>query len=92
MSVRYARPALADLDAIVSHISLDNPAAARAVRERIEAVVTLLSRFPYVGRVSDEQGVRVLIVPNYPYRVFYRVYDDLGVVILRVLHAAQERH
>lgn len=91
MSVRYARPALADLDGIVAYISQDNPAAARAVRERIEAMVTLLSSFPHMGRVSDHPGVRVLTIPDYPYRVFYRVYDDHGVVILRVLHAARER-
>ena len=78
MTVRYTRSALADLDAIVTYIAEDNPAAAHAVRERTELMADQLSRFPYMGRDSDEPDVRVLTIPHYPYRVFYKVYDNKG--------------
>lgn len=89
MIVRFARPALADLDAIVAYIAEDDTAAAAAVRERIEASVKRLAHFPQMGRVTDEPGVRMLTIPQFPYRVFYRVYDE-EVIILRVLHAARK--
>jgi plasmid stabilization system protein ParE len=72
MKVRYSRRALTQLDQIFSYIAKDNPAAASAVVERIDALATLLGRYPTMGRPTDKEGVRVMGVRRHPYLVFYK--------------------
>ena len=55
MKVRYSRRALTQLDQIFSHIAKDNPAAAAAVLNRIEALAALLGRYPTMGRTTDKE-------------------------------------
>ena len=40
--------------------------------------------------MTDIPGVRRLVVTNYPYVVYYEVVDG-EVIVLTVLHSAQER-
>ncbi len=91
MSVRYTARALAQLAKIFDYIALDNPHAAREVQSKIKASIESLTSFPFVGLATDRPGVRVLTITRYPYRVFYRVHDDNEVLILRILHAAQDQ-
>jgi addiction module RelE/StbE family toxin len=90
MKVRYSRRALTQLDQIFSYIAKDNPAAASAVVERIDALATLLGRYPTMGRPTDKEGVRVMGVRRHPYLVFYKILPDRDEVrILRVRHMAR---
>jgi len=66
-----------------------NPDGAYKVHSEIKTAISRLEAFPFIGRVTDRPGVRVLAVVRYPYKVFYRVYDDGDVLILRVMHTAQ---
>ena len=60
--------------------------------ERIEALTVLLKEFPFVGHVTDEEGVRVLSVVRYPFLLFYAIDDAAGeLVILHVRHTAQQQ-
>jgi toxin ParE1/3/4 len=73
-----------------AYIARDNPAAARAVTERIiEVVESLLSFSPRIGREGRIKGTRELVVSRTPYIVVYSVGTD-GVYILAVLHHAQD--
>ena len=65
MKVRYSRRALTQLDQIFSYIAKDNPAAASAVVDRIEALAVLLGRYPTIGRPTDKEDVRVMGVRRY---------------------------
>lgn len=90
MKVRFTRPALADLEAIHSHIAQENGdtvIASRVVYRLIERAQTL-REMPLRGRETDEPGVRVLIVPRLRFLVFYTVEDDV-VLITHIRHSAR---
>ena len=74
--------------AIVDYISDDNPEAAQALKDDIEAKVSRLRQNPRLYRVGRVNGTREMIVRS-NYLVVYA--EDLHTVtILRVLHAAQQ--
>ena len=83
------RPAArADLLAILDYISDDNPEAAERLINEIEVKVSRLPRRPGLFRRGRVAGTREMVVrPNY--LVIY-TEDEQAVVILRVLHAAQQ--
>lgn len=90
MKLRYSPNSIRDLDSIRQYISRDNPKGAWVVASFIRRSIRVLERFPYLGRVTNRQGVRCLTVINYPYLVLYRV-DNEYVLILSVMHDAQDR-
>ena len=75
--------------AALAYIAADDPAAARALRERAEESLSRLSDFPESGRVLPEfpdLPFREVVVS--PYRFFYRVKDDV-VWVVAAWHSAQ---
>ena len=78
----------ADLMAIVDYISDDNPDAAQALKEDIEAKTSRLRENPRLYRIGRVEGTREMIVRS-NYLVVY-AEDARTVTILRVLHAAQQ--
>lgn len=80
--------AVADLMAIVDYISDDNPDAAQALKEDIEAKTFRLRENPRLYRTGRVEGTREMIVRS-NYLVVY-AEDAHTVTILRVLHAAQQ--
>ena len=90
MRLVWTRPALADVLHIRDHIAADSTRYARIVAERIVSSVDRLSTFPLSGRVVPELADPMLReVINAPYRIVYRVRDDV-LAILTVVHAAQQ--
>ncbi len=72
----------------MDHIAQDNPAAALALDEEFEAKADLLPEHPTLYKPGRMKGTREIVVrPNY-----IMVYAIQGntIVILRVLHAAQQ--
>jgi addiction module RelE/StbE family toxin len=84
--------ALADRDAVMDYISQHNPAAAVALDNEFEAKAELARQRPTLYRPGRMRGTREIVVrPNYV--MVYRVEgegDASEVVVLRVLHAAQQ--
>ena len=69
-------------------LSDDNPDAAQRVKDDIEAKVLKLLDFPKIGRPGRIEGTRELVVwANY---IIVYQEDDFVILILRVLHAAQQ--
>lgn len=89
MRVRYTRPALAGLAAILDTIAARSPQGARRVQSRIQAVTGLLAVHPLIGTRTDDPLIRRLPIPPYPYLVFYQVAGD-EIVIHAVCHAARD--
>lgn len=89
MSVRYSARALAKLDAIYDYLNARNASAASDVLRSIRESVHHLEDLPQLGRPTDEGDVRVLIEPQYGYRVFYRVRGR-DVLVIRMLHPAED--
>jgi plasmid stabilization system protein ParE len=92
MKVRWSETALAEIESIFAYIYDRNRAAASAVIERIEGLVSLLEEFPQMGHLTDEEEVRMIAVVRYPFLIFYSIDEMTGeVVILHVRHGAQDR-
>jgi len=89
MMIVWTDAALADLDALRSFISNDNPAAADAmVRRIVDLVEQQLSRMPDSGRSGRVAKTRELVVVGSPYFVPYRVVAGT-IQVLRVIHGAR---
>ena len=79
--------AVGQLEAIVTYISVVNPAAAQRLGERLVAVADSLAEFPHRGR--DAGGGKRERTTVWPYILRYRV-DGQSVIILRIRHGARE--
>jgi len=92
MKARFSRRALRQLQAISAYINEKNPQGALNVRDAILATIGMLSRSPSLGRRQDRRGLRKLVVPRYPYLIYYAVDETTGNVnVLKVRHAARKR-
>ncbi len=84
--------ALEDREAILEHIAQDNPIAACEIDDEIEVKAEQARQHPTLYRPGRVRGTREAVVrPNYV--LVYRVEgkdDDRVIVVLRVLHAAQQ--
>ena len=90
MKLRYSETALHELDEIFSYIHERNRSAAVAVVNRIERLASLIGEQPFIGHLTDEEGVRVMPVVRYPFVIFYTLNDKADeVVILHVRHGAR---
>jgi toxin ParE1/3/4 len=89
--IRYRPTALAQLDAIFTHIATHNRPAARRVIAYIERCIARLANLPYSARPSEIPDIRELSIVRYPYVVFYAVDEEKReVLILRVRHTSQD--
>ena len=79
--------AVADLLAIVDYISDDNPEAAQALKDEIEAKVSRLPEHSKLYRAGRVAGTREMTVRR-NYVVVYAAAAG-AVTVLRVLHAAR---
>ena len=90
MQVRWLETALRNLDDEAEYIARENPAAARALVQRISQAVDLLRENPALGRPGRIHGTRELVVPGTRYVIPYRVRPRLNrMEILRVFHASR---
>jgi len=92
---RFSPKAERDLDEIFRFISSDNPDAAQLVRETILDVADFLAQNPELGRKIRNASprhaqIRWFVVPKFRnYLIFYQPLQGT-VMVVRVLHAAQD--
>ena len=86
MRLVWAQHALADRDAIFTHIEAESPRGAVSVDDRIVAAVRRLLEFPESGRPGRVVGTRELVVPHTPFIAVYSVTVD-RLRILRICTA-----
>jgi addiction module RelE/StbE family toxin len=80
--------ALEDRAAIMEHIAADNPSAAIELDESFEEHAARACASPTLYKPGRVKGTREIVVrPNYV--MVYRVVPG-ALVVLRVLHAAQQ--
>ena len=81
--ITFTDRAVADLEAIVRHVSQDSPKAARKLVSSLLEHVDLLASFPNLGvALGYPSKVRKLL--HSPYRIYYRV--DEGRQAIEILH------
>ena len=83
--VVWTEPALSDLEAVADYIALDNPAAARALVQRIFEHVSQLADRPLSGsKLPEFEGWRYRQIVEPPCRAIYR-HEKGRVHILHVV-------
>ncbi len=88
--INWANVAENDLIEIIEYISIDSPADALKILQKIKKMASSLHSLPERGRVVPElqdQGIltyREIVIP--PWRIIYRISDD-EVYVLTVLDA-----
>lgn len=89
MRLRYTRPALADLDAILDYMAAHSPKSAARIHARIETVVNILVTHPNIGAQTDDPTIRRLTATPYPYLIFYEVAGE-DIIVHAVRHGARD--
>lgn len=89
MQVRWRRMALDDRERIAQYIAGNgSPVAARKLDAEFVTKAEAAAQRPKLYRAGRMRGTREVVVrPNYV--MVYRIEDD-AIVVLRVLHAAQQ--
>jgi toxin ParE1/3/4 len=88
MRVRYTSEAFADRERIFEYLRERSPSGARNVMASIRDAVKLLQDQPNSGYKTNDPDVRVKFVIRYPYKIFYRVRDDV-VEIAHIRHTSR---
>jgi plasmid stabilization system protein ParE len=89
MRVRYTPRAARDLDAILSYMFDQNRLAAVALAGTIDNAVGRVAAFPESApRVAFGEGIRMLTLSRFPYRIFYRIRPD-RIEILHMRHTSR---
>jgi plasmid stabilization system protein ParE len=88
VKLRYTLRAAAELDKALAYIEVRSSLGANRVRARIQTVINLLLRHPYVGQLTSKGRLRRIVASPYPYVIFYRATKD-EIVIHGVRHGAR---
>jgi toxin ParE1/3/4 len=89
MTIVWTTAARRDVNEIWDFIEARNPDAAELVSSEILRAVEGLLQFPKRGKPGRVKETRELVISGMPYVVVYLLADE-NVVILRVLHGAQD--
>ena len=90
MRVRYRTLAQADIDEIRRFLRKRSPTGTRNVLRSIRAAVRFISDNPYASEKTDDPDVRVKVVVEYPYKIFYSVHPNF-VEVLHIRHSARKQ-
>ena len=89
MRVRWTPASADDLQHIGEYLKEHNPAVAQSTVETLYEAAQSLTRFPYRGRIGQQEGTREWVVSRLPYVIVYEVDEEI-VNISRVLHGSQD--
>ena len=89
MKLTWTWTAIADRHKIYDHIEADNPRAAVNLDNIFEEKASQLLKYMNMGRLGRVSGTRELVISGTQYLMIYR-YDKSSVIILRILHGAQQ--
>jgi plasmid stabilization system protein ParE len=88
MRVRYRAQARADIDEIRRYLQKRSPSGARNVLRSIYVSIKFIVKNPDASEATDDPGVRVKVVIDYPYKIFYSTHSDF-IEILHIRHSAR---
>ncbi|HMA71866.1 MAG TPA: type II toxin-antitoxin system RelE/ParE family toxin [Xanthobacteraceae bacterium] len=88
MRIRYRAQALADIDEIGRYLIKRSPSGARNVLRSIRASVRFIAENPLASEKTDFADVRMKVVVEYPYKIFYSVHPDF-IEVLHIRHSAR---
>ena len=71
MKIVYSRRALSQLASVYEYLVQRSPRAADDVRSSIAVTIARLRYLPMLGKMTDEKDVRIIIEPEYAYRILH---------------------
>jgi toxin ParE1/3/4 len=83
MKVRYTPTAFADRERILDYLRERSAGGARNVAASIGEAIAQLKEHPDSGYRTDNPDVRIKFVVRYPYKIFYRVRDEIEILHIR---------
>lgn len=86
-NIVWTEDAVEHLEAIVTYVSVYDPAAAQRLAQRLIELADSLAEFPQRGRDAGDGRREMTVV--WPYILRYRVQGDT-VFILRIRHGARQ--
>jgi plasmid stabilization system protein ParE len=87
MKVVLSPRAVDDLREIQAYIAYDNVSAAARVASRIRGAIAMLQLHPRLGHVYEEGPERRLVVPGYPYCIYYDLNEPAKrISVLTIQH------
>jgi toxin ParE1/3/4 len=89
MKVEFSRRATADLHELAEEGHSFGETASKGLEARLHGVIAHISKYPRAAPpVEDRPGIHVFPLIRYPYKVFYKVFED-RVLILHIRHASR---
>jgi toxin ParE1/3/4 len=88
MRLRYRARARADIDEIRRYLQRRSPSGARNVLRSIHAALEFIAGNPEASEATDDLEVRVKVIVDYPYKIFYRIHAN-SIEILHIRHSAR---
>jgi toxin ParE1/3/4 len=89
MIVRYSRRASRDLVDTLAYLAERSPQGAMRVSSSLRGSIDVLIEQPFSGLRTTGEDLLVKIVPDYPYKIFYRVKDN-AIEIVHIRHASRK--
>jgi toxin ParE1/3/4 len=84
MKIRYTPTAFADREPILDYLRERSAGGARNVAASIREAIAQFKEHPESGyRTDDHPDVRAKFVVRYPYKIFYRVRDEIEILHIR---------
>lgn len=93
-AIIFSRPAVRDLERVITFLEEKNSNAVRDARDRIAELLEILERFPEAGRLIRENPLTRIIATGFGksgYVFRYRIDNAGNVVILRIWHGKEDR-
>jgi plasmid stabilization system protein ParE len=89
MKVEFSKQASSDLRTAAEESRAFGQTGAAAVEARIREVIAHIAEHPEAAaRVMERPGIRVIPLVRYPYKIFYRVFED-KIRVLHIRHASR---
>jgi toxin ParE1/3/4 len=89
MKVEYSKRAIDDLRKAAEDSRMFGLAAASLVESRFREIIAHIAEHPEAAApVIERPGMRVIPLIRYPYKIFYRVFED-RIRILHIRHASR---
>jgi len=89
MKVEYSRRAIDDLRKAAEESRAFGVAVAESVELRFREIIGRIAEHPEAAApVIERPGMRVIPLIRYPYKIFYRVFED-RIRILHIRHTSR---
>jgi toxin ParE1/3/4 len=88
MKVRYSARASRNIETIYGYLKERSPGGATNVIAAIRASAEFIGEQPLGSEATDHPDIRMKVVSNYPFKIFYRIRED-SVEIIHIRHTSR---